>query len=59
MRDHHDLTWFKDEADRIRDIARATFGVELTDYERKEIRDTIYRVVNDAKVRANSVGIRG
>lgn len=51
MNDHLNLNWYDREVDKLALAAEKEFGVELTASEVKDVRDELYRAVNNAKVR--------
>lgn len=53
--DHHNLKWYANEAERLSSIVRVKFGADLDSADRKDIRDAIYRAVNEAIYRHGRV----
>lgn len=51
MTDSHNLNWYGIAVEKLAVSAEREFGVELTLAEIKNVRDELYRAVNNAKVR--------
>lgn len=57
--DHHDLAWYDAMTGTVVSEVSLAFGVLVQGNDRTDIRDAIYRAVNNAKVKAAEVKASG